>query len=77
MRVLEDEGTKLVVDVSMPTDRELTSRRQDVVVFLKGSNQITILEVAVCWEPLLEVQKKEKSNKYQELAVDLAIQHPG
>ena len=70
MGVLEDERTKLVVDASMPTDRELTSRRPDVVVFLKGSNQITILEVAVCWEPLLEEWEKEKSYKYQELAAD-------
>ena len=77
MGVLEDDRTKIVVDVSMPTDRELTSRRPDIVVFLKESNQITILEVAVCWEPLLEEREKEKSNKYRELAADLAIQHPG
>jgi len=31
--VLEDDRTKIVVDVSMPTDRELTSRRPDIVVF--------------------------------------------
>ena len=61
MGVLEDERTKLVVDISMPTDRELTSSRPDVVVFLKGSNQITILEGSVCWEPLLEQWEKEKS----------------
>ena len=29
------------------------------------------------WEPLLEERKKEKSNKYRELAADMAIQHPG
>ena len=77
MGVLEDDRTKLVVDVSMPTDHELTSRRPYIVVFLKESNQITILEVAVCWELLLEERKKKKSNKYWELAADLAIQHPG
>jgi len=75
--VLEDNKMKLVVDVSIPTDCELTSRRPDIVVFLKGNNQITILEVAVCWEPLLKEWEKEKSNKYWQLAASLAIQHPG
>jgi len=75
--VLEDNKMNLVVDVSMPTDRELTSRKPDVVALLKGSNQITILEVSVCWEPLLKEWEKEKSNEYREVAADLAIQHPG
>ena len=77
MGVLEDDKMKLVVDVSMPTDCELTSRRPDIVVFLKERNQITIVEVAVAWEPLLEEREREKSNKYRELAADLATQHPG
>ena len=60
--VLDGNKKKLVLDVSMPTDRELTSRKPDIVMYLKERNQITILEVAVAWEPLLEQQEKEKSN---------------
>jgi len=59
----------------MPTDRDLTARRPDIIMYLKEHNQIVILEVAVAWEPLLEEREKEKSNKYWELAADLAIQH--
>jgi len=73
--VLEGDKAKLVVDVSMPTDRDLTTRRPDIIVYLKKRNQVVILEVA--WETLLEEREKEKSNKYRELAVDLATQHPG
>jgi len=43
-------------------------------MFIKERNHIVILAVAVAWEPLLEEQEKEKFNKYQKLAVDLAIQ---
>jgi len=69
--VLDGDKAKLVVDVSMPTDRDLTTRRPDIIMHLKERNQIVILEVPVAWEPLLEEQEKEKSNKYWEL--DLVI----
>jgi len=75
--VLERDKVKQVVDVSIPTDRDLTARRQDIIVYLKEHNQVVILEVAVAWETLLKEWEKEKSNKYQELAADLATQHPG
>ena len=75
--VLEGDKAKLVVDVSMPTERDLTARRPDIIVYLKERNQVVILEVAVAWETLLEEREKEKSNKYRELAADLATQHPG
>jgi len=47
--VLDGNKAKLVVDVSMPTDRDLTTRRPDIVMYLKERNQIVILEVAVAW----------------------------
>ena len=75
--MLERDKVKQVVDVSIPTDRDLTARRQDIIVYLKEHNQVVILEVAVAWETLLKEWEKEKSNKYQELAADLATQHPG
>ena len=34
-------------------------------------------EGVVAWEPLLAEREKQKSDKYQELAADLATQHPG
>ena len=52
---------KLVVDVSIPTDQDLTAKRPDIVMFLNERNQIVILEVAVAWEPLLEEREKERA----------------
>ena len=65
------------VDLSLPTDRQLTSRRPDIVLFLKEDRCIVILECAVAWELLLEEREREKFYKYQELAADLATQHHG
>ena len=74
---LRGDKAKLVVDVSIPTDRDLTARRPDIIVYLKECNLAVILEVAVAWKTLLEEREKEKSNKYRELAADLATRHPG
>jgi len=71
--VLEGEKIKLVVNVSMPTDWDLTTRQPDIMLYLKEHNQIVILEVAVAWEPLLE----ERGKAQKVLAADLVIQHPG
>ena len=67
----------VVVDLSIPTNRQLTKRRPDIVLHLKGEQKIMILEGAVAWEPLLGEREKQKSDKYQELAADLATRHPG
>ena len=77
--VAELTGVKGVikVDLSIPTDRQLTSRRPDIVLHLKDTNRIVILECAVTWEPLLEERECEKFHKYQDLAADLATQYPG
>jgi len=69
--VSDRDKMKWVVDISISTDRDITARRSDIIMYLKEHNQIVILEVAVAWEPLLEEQEKEKSNKYQELKVDV------
>ena len=36
-----------------------------------------ILEGAVAWEPLLAERERQKTEKYGELAADLATPHPG
>jgi len=59
--VLDGDKAKLVVDVSMPTDQDLTARRPDIIMYLKERNQIVILVVAVAWEPLFEEREKEDS----------------
>ena len=63
---------KLVADVSMPTNRELTRRGG----LFKGK-QPNHLRGCGLLGAAAEEREKEKTNKYQELEADLAIQHPG
>ena len=44
--VLERNDLKLCVDVSVPTDRQLTERRPDLIVFAKEKRKIIIFDVA-------------------------------
>ena len=74
---LEGARAKIAVDLSVPTDRQLSDRRPDLILYLKGERKIVILEGAVAWEPLLAERERQKADKYRELAVDLATQHPG
>ena len=75
--VLSGGKAKIVVDLSVPTDRQLSERRPDLMLHLKESQRIVILEGAVAWEPLLAERERQKTAKYGELAADLATQHPG
>ena len=75
--VLNGRDLKLVIDVSVPTDRQLSATRSDLIVYSWCTKRISILEVACAWELLVIVREKEKSGKYQEFARDLATQHQG
>ena len=50
---LEGARAKIVVDLAVLTDRQLSDRRPDLNLDLKGERKIVILEGAVAWEPLL------------------------
>ena len=63
---------RLVVDLSIPTDRQLTERRPDLVAYYRELRRIVIFEIACAWEPLIEERQREKGGKYRELAADLA-----
>jgi len=74
---LEGCEAKLLVDLTVPTDRQIEERRPDLVLYLKGQQRIVVMEGAVAWEPLLAERESQKFDKYQDLAADLATQHPG
>ena len=74
---LNGRDLKLVIDVSVPTDRQLSATRPNLIVYSWRTKHISILEVACAWEPLVIVREKEKKEKYQEFARDLATQHQG
>ena len=65
------------VDLSIPTDRQLTEKRPDLVAYYRELRYIVIYEVACTWVPLIEERQREKRGKYREQAADLATQWPG
>ena len=75
--VLEGKNLKFVIDISVPTDQQLSATRPYLIVYSWRTKCIFILEVACAWEPLVIVREKEKRAKYQEFARDLAMQHRG
>ena len=58
--VLEGKDVKLVIDVSVPTDRQLSATRPDLVVYSWRTKHIFILEVACAWEPLVHARQGER-----------------
>ena len=75
--VLESDEVKFTVDLSIPTDRQMTERRPDLIAYFRETRRIVIFEIACAWEPLIEERQREKGGKYRELAADLATQWPG
>lgn len=75
--VVENTEWKLSIDISNPTIQAMTERRPDLLVFDKSQRQITIIEIACAWDPLVSERETEKRNKYQAFARDLATQNPG
>ena len=75
--VLNGRDLKLVINVSVPTDKQLSAKKPDLIVYSQRTKHIAILEVACAWYPLVIVREKEKREKYQEFARDLATQHQG
>ena len=66
-------GTRVVVDRPIVTDGEVAHHRPDIVVFQR--NKVTLIKVAVAWEPTVTVREREKRIKYQTLAADMASQY--
>ena len=77
MGVLNGRDLKLVIDVNVPTDKQLSVTRLDLLVYSWRTKHIPILKVACAWEPLVMLREKEKREKYQEFARDMATQHQG
>lgn len=75
--VQESDNVRLMWDPSIPTDRVLQERRPDVVLVLKDRREVLLLEFACAFDPLVKEREREKLEKYQELAADVASQYPG
>ena len=63
MNVLEGKDLKLVINVTVTTNRQLSATRPDLIVYSWCTKCISIFEVACAWEPLVIVREEAK---YQE-----------
>ena len=61
--VLEVKDLKLVTDMSVATDWQLSATRPDLIVYSRHTKCVSILEVACSWETLVIVREKEKKAK--------------
>ena len=48
--MLEGNGVKLKVDLSIPTDRRITARRPDLIALFSEPKRILVMEVACSWD---------------------------
>ena len=74
---LENDQAKILWYASIPTNRNLENCRPDMLVQLKKRKTIFLFEMACTYDALVEERQSEKTDKYDELAADLAIQQQG
>ena len=55
----------------------LEHRHPDVVLVLKEKRFLYLLEMACAFDSLVEEREKEKADKYEKLAADMAVHQPG
>ncbi len=72
--VITTERYKVLIDQTIPTNRQIKERRPDVVLIDRRDSKIKVCDVACAWEPLVLEREREKKLKYRELAADLAGQ---
>ena len=71
------EERRVLVDQNCPTMEQMEHTRPDLVLRLAKEKRIHIMDVACSWEPRVTEREKEKKEKYQPLAADLAKQWQG
>ena len=70
--VMEGDGTKLLWDFNIQTDKEIQARRPDLVVVNRKDNQCFIIDIAVPNDSGIFEKEKEKIEKYQDLRRQIA-----
>lgn len=68
---------KLLINQVIPTERRVPHSRPDLVVRVEREKTISIMDVACAWDTSIHKRRKEKMDRYVELAADMANQHPG
>ena len=63
MGMLEGNGVKLKVDLSIPTDWVLTERRPDLIALFSETSRMVVMEVACAWDPLVREREEEEVSK--------------
>ena len=64
---MASDGTKLLRDFNIQTDKEIQARRADLVVVNRRHNQCFIIDIAVPNDSGIFEKEKEKIERYQDL----------
>ena len=67
MKVLENKEVKLLYDFNIYTDKKITHRRPDIVIYNKKERKTTLVDVACPMDHNVERKEKEKIRNYEEL----------
>ena len=70
-KVLENEEIKILWDYDVRTDHVIQARRPDLILVQKGTNKVSLIDVAVPWDSRVEDKSKEKIEKYQDLKIEV------
>ena len=73
--VLENNKVNILWDPVIVTTVNMTARRPDMIVFVKDTKTIVVVERTCCWGARMEAFI-EKWRKYHPLMADLKIQFP-
>jgi len=57
--------------MTVPTDADIRARRPDLILHIKDTKKIWILDVACAWERLIKEREGEKRGKYGPLAANM------
>lgn len=69
--IVGNNEVEIRVDTRIRTEAKISSNRPDIFVFDKMKNEITLIEVGITCQDLLQSVESEKERKYDELANEI------
>ena len=69
--VVDNEEVKILWDVMIRCDREIKTRKPDIVVVNKNERSCAIIDIAIPGDMRVSEKEKEKIERYQELKKEI------
>ncbi|TBU20062.1 hypothetical protein CWI38_0139p0050 [Hamiltosporidium tvaerminnensis] len=71
--ILDNEYAEIRVDTRIKNDVKIRNNRPDIFILDKKKNKITLIEVGITFQDLLQIVETEKLRKYDLLANELGL----